>query len=207
MNLRMHRQMNKILVALLALVTSVANAQEDDQSGAREFLDRFTMPVLQVGYIDHATEEIADGIFVQTSVEYKANNGLFLRVNFDGFDSEYDVDLEQGNVKNNIGFSEFLYGAGYRVLKGKNVFYTSVQTGERSFDFPSVEVIDGSAFVEFAETGVNVNRYSIGYEYELEEFLYFTFEVFGNQVLDKEYFWTEKQWAWGANIGLSALLL
>ena len=42
---------------------------------------------------------------------------------------------------------------------------------------------------------------------EIEELLYFTFEVFGNHVLDQDYFWTENQWAWGANIGLSALLL
>lgn len=86
------------MAAFLILAGSAIYAQEDSTSVARDFLDRFTMPVLQGGYIDHVTDEI-------------------------------------------------------------------------------------------------------------EEFLYFTFEVFGNHVLDQDYFWTENQWAWGANIGLSALLL
>ena len=203
----MNSRMNRLLAAFLILAGSAIYAQEDSTSVAREFLDRFTMPVLQGGYIDHVTDEIEDGMFVQTSVEYKANNGLFLRVNFDAFDSKYDLQLAEGNIKNNISFSEFLYGGGYRIFEGKNILYASLQTGERSFDYPLIAVNEGFAQVEFIETGVKVNRYSLGFEHELEEFLYFTFEVFGNQVLDQDYFWTENQWAWGANIGLSVLLL
>lgn len=194
--------MKKFLLVLLFLPL-IAFAQD---SGGEEIGNRIYMPSLQIGYINNNSDQLGGGLFIQTSIEYKTKTGLFFRANYDDFDTDYTV-LNQGSqissLSGKVSFSEFIGGLGYRITSNKHNFLMSAQAGGRFYDYPVLRSQGEDFGLQLDSREVWIGRYTVGYEYEIEERAYLTFELFASHSLRSIDYWASKPWASGFTIGIT----
>lgn len=193
---------------LICLLTSVhlafgQNKQEEKVS------NRFFMPSLQVGYLNNHSDQLGGGVFIQTSLEYQTPKGIFFRINYDDYDSRYDLSDDQNSSqtqRGSVSFSELLGGIGYRQrLKKRNVML-AVQTGFRFYGFPLLTIQDNNFILEVDGRNILVNRYTLGYEYEIDTRTFLNLELFGSHTWEKKDYWSKGEWATGITIGITTTI-
>lgn len=181
-------------------------SQEEDKDDVES---RLYMPSLQIGYINNQSDQLSGGLFIQTSIEYKTKSGLFFRANYDDFDTDYNVTFPESTVsslKGKVSFSEFIGGLGYRLTRKKHNFLMTAQAGGRFYSFPILENNSGDFSIELDSREVLIGRYTLGYEYEIEEKTFLTAELFASHSWRSIDYWTSKPWASGFTVGITTTI-
>lgn len=195
-----------ILLLLTLILASQAFAQD---STSVDHSQRIFMPSIQMGYVNNHADELSGGLFIQTSLEYQTPKGIFFRVNYDDYDTSYKLQNPQnelGTLNGKVSFSEFIGGIGIRKVMNKHNLLVLVQSGYRFFDTPLI-VEEGNNISVVLESGnANMNRYTIGYEYEVTPKTFIILEIFGSHVWEAQDYWENNQWATGITLGVTATL-
>ena len=194
-----------LCLILFVLFITTSWSQESEE----EFTNRLYMPSLQMGYINNHTDQLSGGLFIQTSIEYKTKSGLFFRLNYDDFDTDYSVEEPQQGISSlngKVSFSEFIGGFGYRHIEGKHNLLVSAQAGGRFYGFPVLENEQGDLRLDLESRETAIGRYTLGYEYEIDVRAFLTFEFFASHTFQKKDYWTSKTWATGFTIGVTTTI-
>lgn len=204
------KALGKSLVILLFLFLGIKSSEAQEKDTLK-FVDRIFMPSIQMGYIHHLSNELSGGLFIQTSLEYQSPINLFVRINYDDFDTNYQLDnFDPQNSVNVIqgqaSFSELIGGVGYRQKIKKSYILTAVQAGARFYGFPFADEENGVATIGLQGKNIPVLRYSLGYEYEVIPRVFIVVESFAGHVLQKRDYWRDTQWAFGVTLGITATL-
>ncbi|MEO0895357.1 MAG: hypothetical protein AAFY71_02980 [Bacteroidota bacterium] len=197
-----------ITVLILLFTLQLAFAQKEKAENEK-IGDRFFMPSIQMGYIHHLPDELSGGLLVQTSLEYKTRRGFFFRLNYDDFDSNFELRNPQsalGVIQGNVSFTEFLGGIGYRASLKKHHFLIVLQTGRRLYSSPILTEQGNDLILELESSGINVNRYTFGYEYEIEPRVFLVLEGFASHARQAKDFWEERRGALGFTLGITATI-
>ena len=172
-------------------------------------MQRTFMPTLQIGYVNHLSNELSAGLLTQTSLEYRDISNFIFRVNYDIFNSDMNVAYPiSGDVKftGKTTFSDVIGGIGYLLKKEKHHLTTFVQAGVRFNGYPTLTNIDGNVYLDYKSTSIGVMRYTVGYEYVINRKLLFSIEGLLSQTTNSAFFWTDNKWSYGMTIGISAPL-
>ncbi len=199
----------QIPISLALMLLSLAYSALGQQSDSTSISQRILMPAVQIGYIDNLSNELKGGVIVQTSIEYQTLKGVFFRINYDTFTSDYELNTNQGAfeiLSGELNISELLFGIGYRKVIKKHNFLMAIQPGYRFYGYPKIEEQESVLTIQMDNRNVQMGRYTIGYEYEIDTSAFLSFELFGSQVWKKENFWTDNQWATGFTIGITSVL-
>lgn len=183
---------------------SKAQGEEDTVSWGRTF-----MPAIQMGYVDHGTDQLSGGLMVQTSIEYRDVTNLVLRINYDDFNSNMDIEYPLNTNLDFTGktsFSELIGGIGYRDKDGRHNFTGYIQGGVRFYGYPVFTNDNVQATLDYDGRNIGVMRYSLGYEFALNPKLFFTIEALTGHTLKSKDYWVENIWSYGITLGLSAPL-
>lgn len=195
-----------LLSILLAFLFTLEGLTQETK-GEYSDLERTFMPAVQMGYVAHGTEELAGGLMIQTSVEYRDISNFILRINFDDFNSNINVPYpinDNASYTGRTSFSELIGGIGYRQELGKHNITTYVQPGFRFYGFPVFEVDGNQVNLDFDSRRIGMIRYSVGYEYLIAPKLFLTIEALASHVLKSEDFWEDNRWSYGITMGISA---
>ena len=171
--------------------------------------DRIFMPSIQIGYLNNRTDQLSGGVFIQTSIEYQSPKGLFFRINYDDYDSDYDLSETQsalGAIKGRVAFTEILGGLGFRRTKEKHNVLIAIQSGIRLYSFPLLSFEDNNILLELDNRNILINRYTLGYEYEIDTKAFLSLELFTSHVLEKQDYWEENALAIGFTVGITATI-
>lgn len=189
---------------------TTVQAQEEEEYTLEDDLNRTFMPTVQMGYVSHGTDELAAGLMIQTSIEYRDISNFVLRLNYDDFNSNMNVTYpvnQDATFTGRTSFSELILGIGYRLETEDHSFTSYVQSGFRFYGYPVFSVEGTQVNLDFDTRTIGMMRYSIGYEYQFAENLFFTIEGLVGHVLKRVDFWTENPWSFGVTAGISAPIL
>lgn len=169
--------------------------------------ERFFLPAIQMGYINHNSENITSGLVIQTSVEYRAKRGLLLRINYDDFNGRLNLNYSSNqSYSAKIPISEFIGGFGYRIKVNRSNYFFIAQTGLRFYENPVIENSNGNLSIEQKDASLGTIRYTLGYEYELFDNIYFNTEIFSGHFYRSQDFWNNSRPHFGITAGISARL-
>lgn len=201
---------NRILLKVFTLLLSVTmwqelSAQTDDST---EVSARFFMPALQIGYINHNSDIISEGLVIQTSLEYRAKSNLLFRINYDDFSGRISInDANNNQYTARVPLSDLLGGIGYRYRFNKHNLFAIVQAGIRFYELPEIIELNGAITINQSGEQIVPVRYTAGYEYEFLKNAFLNLEFFiGHFAKEKDY-WSNNKPFYGATIGLSTTLL
>ena len=201
------RQATVLLSILLYLFNpSLVKGQTSDTV---DIAQRVFMPSIQMGYINNFSSELSGGMVIQTSVEYRIPNGLSFRINFDDLDINFDRPITQNNsgiIGGKVSMNELIAGIGYRKTVDKHHLLLVAQAGMRFYGFPIVNIQGDNIAVDIDNRNLAINRYTLGYEYEIDRRVYLTIEVFGSHPWEKQDYWNEKAWSAGLTLGILATI-
>ena len=198
-----------IIRAVFIIAWWLSSYSSTGQDTKDKLSNRIFMPSIQMGYINNHSDLLSGGLFVQTSIEYQTRSGVFFRLNFDDFDSDYElIDglNASGVLRGKVSFSELIGGIGYRYSKKKHNILLSMQTGGRYYGHPVIESQGNNISLQFENRDVMINRYTLGYEYEVDKRAFLTLELFGSHVFEKQDYWTEDIWSSGFTIGITTTI-
>lgn len=195
-------------VVLLIIVFSnslhPAIAQEKTPDNIAE---RLFMPALQMGIIDHNSDNISSGMMIQTSLDYRTKKGLLLRINYDDFSGRLHLKFPNNQTyRSRIPLSEFIGGIGYRLTKNRSNFFLIVQSGIRLYEQPIIQNTDGNFSIEQKAQTIGTMRYTLGFEYEIFESVFFNTELFIGHFYNDQDFWSNQKPYYGITAGVSARL-
>jgi hypothetical protein len=77
---------NITLVILIPFYSTLLHAQHKNDTISD--WDRTFMPAIQMGYVEHGTDQLSGGLMIQTSIEFRHKSNFVLRINYDDFDSK-----------------------------------------------------------------------------------------------------------------------
>lgn len=197
------------LLTLLFLLLCAQLSFGQDTTAVEKISDRIFMPSIQMGYINNRTDQLSGGVFIQTSLEYQTSKGIFFRLNYDDFDSDYDLTSSEntlGAIRGKVSFSELLLGIGGRYRMEKQHILAIVQSGIRFYSFPFLNLEGNDIILELENRTILVNRYTFGYEYEIDEKAFLTLELFASHVLEKEDYWEDIAFSLGFTVGITATI-
>jgi hypothetical protein len=199
---RLRRAALSILLVSSSLFMANAQVKAPDK-----IAERFFMPALQMGYINHNSENISSGLMIQTSLEYRTKQGLLLRINYDDFSGRLNLKYTNNQTYSaRIPISEFIGGLGYRLTRQRNNYFLMAQSGLRFYENPVIETTNGNLSIEQRHATIGTMRYTFGYEYELFENVFLNSEIFaGYAYVDKD-FWSNAKPHYGITLGVSARL-
>ncbi|GAA4835881.1 hypothetical protein [Algivirga pacifica] len=197
--------MKNLLSTFLVLIITynTLSAQTNDST---KILDRFFMSSIQLGYINNRSEQLSAGLFIQASAEYRTPKGLFVRVNFDDFNSNYELRYPQGTINflsGRVAFNELIGGLGYRYAYKKHNFLIALQSGIRFYGYPFIESSGSNLSVDTDNRTIGVFKYSIGYEYAIDIKSLVVVELFSSNVFEKKDFWEDHNGAFGFTVGIN----
>lgn len=200
---------NRIILKVFTLIVSVSlslkvSAQTNESI---ESSTRFFMPALQIGYINHNSDIISDGLVIQTSLEYRTKSNLIFRVNYDDFSGRMSInDVNNNQYTAKVPLSELLGGIGYRHRFNKHNLFAIIQTGVRFYELP--EIIESNGTITINQSGEQIvpMRYTMGYEYEFIKNVFLNFEFFVGHFAKEKDYWSNNKLFYGATIGLSTTL-
>ena len=199
----------KILICLVlkciycfCLTESVAITKD-----STKITNRLFMPALQMGYINHNLKNISEGLIIQTSIEYRTNNNFLFRVNYDDFSGRiFTKDENDNQYVAKVPLSELIGGIGYRLNFKRHHTFALVQTGFRFYELPEIENNNGILSINQSSRQIMPLRYTLGYEYEFLENIFFNLELFlGHFIKEKDY-WSNDKPFFGGTVGLSTTL-
>lgn len=169
--------------------------------------ERFFMPALQMGYINHNSEKISSGLIIQTSLDYRTKKGLLFRINYDDFSGRLNLKYANNqSYQARTPMSEFIGGVGYRLTKKRNNYFLIIQSGIRLYENPIIENTNGNLNIDQKAETIGTIRYTIGYEYELFDNIFLNSEIFAGHFYDRKDFWDNEKPHWGMTLGVSARL-
>ena len=200
---------NRIIIQVFTIFLSLflsteISAQTNDST---EVSTRFFMPALQMGYINHNSNIISEGLIIQTSLEYRAKSNLLFRINYDDFSGRISIkDANNNRYTAKVPLSELLGGIGYRLRFNKHNLFALVQAGIRFYELP--EIIDLNVTITINQSGQQIVplRYTAGYEYEFMKNVFLNFEFFVGHFTQEKDYWSNDKPFFGATIGLSTTL-
>ena len=168
------------------------------------------MPNIQMGYINHLTEELSNGLMTQTSIEYRDISNFIFRINYDAFSTNMNLKYP---INSNVSFtgkttfSDLIIGIGYRKQIEKHNITGYVQPGLRFYGYPVFTSSNSNQInLDYKSRNIGLMRYSIGYEYDLAPKLFLSIEGLISHTFKAQDFWSNNQWLYGATIGISAPL-
>lgn len=195
------------MVLVTTLVGSsifTANAQVKTPE---KIAERFFMPALQMGFINHNSESISSGLIIQTSLDYRTKRGLLFRVNYDDFSGRLNVKYPNNQTYSaRIPISEFLGGLGFRLTKQRSNFFLIIQSGIRFYENPIIQNVNGNLEINQKDETIGTIRYTLGYEYEVFEHVFLNSEIFTGHFYGRKDFWTNEKPFVGITLGISARL-
>ena len=169
--------------------------------------ERFFIPALQMGYINHNSKNITAGLIIQTSLEYRTKKKILFRLNYDDFSGRLNLQTNSNQTYNaRIPISELIGGLGYRHTIKRNNFFLVVESGVRFYENPVIENLNGNLNIEQKGTIIGTARYTFGYEYELFDNVFFNSEAFIGHFIKEKDFWSNAKPFYGVTIGISARL-
>jgi len=195
-----------ILLILLILTSNLSEAQEAEEE---KISNRIFMPSIQMGYINNHSELLSGGLFIQTSIEYQTPKRIFFRINYDDFDSDYelrDIQNSSGILGGKVSFSELIGGVGYRYTKKKHNVLIAAQTGYRFYGHPVISTEQNTISIKSENRNIIINRYTLGYEFEVDKRAFLTLELFNSHVFEKRDYWADDTWATGFTIGITTTI-
>lgn len=202
------RNINIIRFLLLQIFISIsfftANAQVKTPDNIAE---RFFMPALQIGYINHNSDMISSGLMIQTSLDYRTKQGLMFRINYDDFSGRVNLNYAGNQTYSaRIPISEFKGGMGYRLTRQRSNYFLIIQSGIRFYENPIINNVNDNLIIEQKGETIGTMRYTLGYEYEIYESIYINSELFTGHFYRSKDFWTHQRPYWGITFGISARL-
>ncbi len=207
--MKLNQKTNNLLrvVVFIILISSslfTANAQVKTPDIIAE---RFFMPALQMGYINHNSENISSGLIIQTSLDYRTKRGLLFRINYDDFSGRLNLKYANNQTYSaRIPISEFIGGLGYRLTRQRSNYFLIIQSGIRFYENPVIENLNGNLSIEQKDETIGTIRYTLGYEYELFENVFLNSEIFTGHFYTNKDFWENKKPYLGITLGVSARL-
>lgn len=196
---------SKIILILLGIVFSTEIFAQDSISA--ENSTRFFMPSLQMGYINHNSEVISEGLIIQTSLEYRAKNNLLFRLNYDDFSGRISIsDSNNNSYIGKVPLSELIGGIGYRFQSKQHNLFFLVQSGLRFYELPAIQTINGKTSINQSGKQIAPIRYTIGYEYEILKNVFLNMETFLGHFIEEKDYWSNNKPFWGTTVGLSTTL-
>jgi len=198
---------NITLVILICFYSTFLKAQHKNDTITD--WDRTFMPAIQMGYIEHATDQLSGGLLTQTSIEYRHKSNFVLRLNYDHLSSkmklEYPVDPDL-SFTGKVSFSDLIGGVGYRDRDGKHNFTAYVEGGIRNYGYPVLTIDSIQANLNYDSRNIGIIRYTLGYEFALAPKLFLTLEALISHTLESKDFWIDNRWSYGFTLGISAPL-
>jgi hypothetical protein len=196
----------KLALLFLSLTTYhfTANAQEKTPD---KIAERIFMPAVQMGFINHNSENISSGLLIQTSLEYRTKKDLLFRLNYDDFSGRINLKYTNNQTYSaRIPISEFIVGIGYRLTKKRNNYFLIVQSGIRLYENPIIDNTNGNLNINQKGETIATIRYTLGYEYELFENVFLNSEIFLGHFYNSKDFWKNENPPFGMTLGISARL-
>lgn len=196
----------KIVLAVLLIGSSffTANAQVKTPD---KITERFFMPALQMGYINHNSKNISAGLIIQTSLEYRTKKHLLFRANYDDFSGRLNLTYPNNQTYNaRIPISEVIGGIGYRLTKNRGNYFLIVQSGFRFYENPIIKNENGNLNIKQKDAITGTIRYTLGYEYELFDNIFLNSEIFAGHFYANKDFWSNTKPYLGITLGVSARL-
>lgn len=194
----------RLLIVFATILTVRTSAQAPPPD---KIAERFFIPALQIGYINHNSESISAGLIVQTSLEYRTKRNLLLRLNYDDFSGRLNLrTADNQSYSARIPTSELIGGLGYRITKDRHNYFLLAQTGIRFYENPTVRNENGAIAIEQVGSTIGSMRYTLGYEYELFDQVFLNSEVFLGHFLREKDFWLNSNPFFGITVGISARL-
>ena len=95
----------KLLLCYTLVWSFNCHAQESNDSISD--LERTFMPQFQLGFTLNQTNELANGLMTQTSMEYRDITNLVLRVNYDVFNTSMNLDYPLNDSTRFTGKTNF----------------------------------------------------------------------------------------------------
>ena len=190
-----------ILFLFFALIAHAQTDTIDLSEGEKVFL-----PSLDYGYIFNPTDLLSGSVIIKTSIEYRwsNNNDVFIKLNYDSHKANYSLEDLNGLtniVKGDVNFTDLLLGGGYRFGDATDRLLIMAQAGLKSYDFPEVSQ-EGNVFnIELASRNIFTTRFTIGYEFYLNDKSAFTLDLFLNRVWNNEDFWLDRGDSYGVSLG------
>ena len=195
---------NTLFVFLVTGCFLTINAQV---KASDKIAERFFMPALQMGYINHNSENISSGLIIQTSLDYRTKKGLLFRVNYDDFSGKLNLNYTNNqSYSARIPISELIGGFGYRLTRKRSNYFLVVQSGIRFYENPIIENVNGNLNIEQKDASLGTIRYTFGYEYEMFESIFLNAEIFTGHFFQNKDFWRNDQLFFGLTLGISARL-
>ena len=200
--------MNKFILFSGIFITLVrfSYGQNTDE---KQISDRVFTPSIQLGYIRNYSDELSGGVFIQTSIEYQTRAGIFFRINYDDFDADYDFTQSRnstGTLSGKVSFSELIGGLGYRQIFNKHNLLLTVQPGIRFYAYPLLNIEGENVALSSENRNVLINRYTLGYEFQIDRKAFLAVEFFAGHVWEARDFWTDNRWSTGFTVGITTTI-
>ena len=192
------------LLTILFCYSTDAVAQVKPSS---EIAQRFFVPAVQMGYINHNSDNISGGIMIQTSLEYRTKKHLLFRGNYDYFRGRLNLNTAINQTYSaKIPLSELIGGIGYRVTEERHNVFVVAQSGFRFYENPSIDNTNGNLIIDQKDAVVGTTRYTLGYEYEVFNSVYLNSEIFAGYLIQNKDFWQNSKPFYGITFGVSSKL-
>ena len=191
-----------LLTLLFCCSVYMANAQVQATS---DIAQRFFVPAIQMGYINHNSDNISGGILIQTSMEYRTKKNLLFRGNYDYFRGRLSINTNINQTYSaKIPLSELIGGIGYRVTEKRHNLFFMAQSGIRFYENPSIEINNGNLNIDQKDETVGTMRYTLGYEYEVFNKVFLNSEIFAGHLYTNKDFWQNSKPFYGITFGVSS---
>lgn len=195
------------IIVFTTLISSSLFTANGQVKAPEKIAERFFMPALQMGYINHNSENISSGLIIQTSLDYRTKGGLLFRINYDDFSGRLNLKYpNQQTYSGRIPISEFIGGLGYRLTRQRSNYFLVIQSGVRFYENPIVENVNGNLMIEQKGENTGTIRYTVGYEYEVFESIFLNSELFIGHFYTNKDFWNNDRPYLGITFGISARL-
>ena len=200
---------NRIIIQFFTIFLSISlsaklSAQTNDLT---KVSTRFFMPAIQIGYINHNSDIISEGLIIQTSLEYRSKSNLLFRINYDDFSGRIRIkDANNNQYTAKVPLSELLGGIGYRLKFNKHNLFALVQAGVRFYELPEIIDLNETITINQSVQQIVPVRYTAGYEYKFMTNVFLNLEFFVGHFAKGKDYWSNDNPFWGVTIGLSTTL-
>ena len=206
MKLKKIRKLLSIILFLVIFSNPLLHLHAQEKT-PDNITQKFFMPALQMGYINHNSDNISAGLLIQTSLEFRTKRNLLFRINYDDFSGRVDLKMDNNQTYNaRIPISELLGGVGYRLNQKRHNYFLIAQTGIRFYENPIIEHKNGVLNIEQKGTTIGTARYTLGYEYEVFERIFLNLECFTGNFFKTKDFWNARKPYFGITLGMTAAL-
>lgn len=199
---------NKVYIIILLLVCAVHLTAQNEKDSITDW-DRTFMPAVQLGFVEHGSNQLSGGLMIQTSIEYRHESNFVLRINYDDFNSlinlAYPINPNL-TYSGRMSFFEVIGGIGYRDPDGKHNLTAYLQGGIRNYGAPIFSTDSVVANIDFDTRNIGVMRYTLGYEFTLTPKLYLSIETLLSHTFQSKDYWVDNRFSYGFTVGLSSPL-